>query len=588
MYVYKLKKSSGFTLVESLIAIGIFSIVTTGIYFAYSGILDIFSASYLNLTALAVLDSEIEIVRNISYSDLGIQGGSPAGILLGEKSVNYGNIPFLVKTFVRNVDDPFDGTQGGNPNDTAPADYKLVEIEITCPTCPRFLSATTTTTVAPPGLETITNNGTLIVKAFNASGQPIAGANVSVINNNVVPAININDITDSSGILRLIDVPPGSANYAITVTKAGYSTDRTYLPGSPSNPNPLKPHATVLQQQITEISFVIDQLSTISFRTQNKFCANVGNIDFTQTGQKLIGTNPNVYKYSATSVTNSSGDKIITGLEFDTYNFVNQDANFDLGGFSPVMPLAVDPNGNYNLSWLMEQKNPSALVVTVEDQNDQTINDAKVTLSRTGFSEEIYSGRKFELQTDWSSGQYDSKTVNLANNSPAGDLTIAQINGKYATMSDEFLISQTIDLGTGDTDFYGLDFNPTGQPAQTSLKIQLASNNDNSTWNFIGPDGTGNSFYVTSGAQINSSHNDDRYIRYKIILRTDDESMTPSFQDVRVNFHSACIPDGQAYFSGLAQNTYTITVEKAGYQTYTDTGLIIDQNWEDYRVNLSP
>lgn len=583
--------NKGFTLVETLIALGIFAIVATALYFAYANVLDIFGASYLNLTALGAMDNELEIIRNMAYKDVGIQNGTPAGKLLAEKNITFGNTPFTVKTVVRNIDDPFDGTQGGVPDDTAPADYKLVEIEINCSDCPRFIPARTTTTVAPPGLETVTNKGTLIIKAFNASGQPISGANVSVVNNLVSPAINLNDVTDASGILKLVDTATSSAGYAITVTKSGYSSDQTYLPGAPANPNPLKPYASVFEQQITQISFVIDQVSTLNMKTQNNLCVGVGNVDFLQTGQKLIGTNPNVVKYSVTHVTNASGDKAVTGLEFDTYSFKNQDVPYEVSGFTPLMPIAVDPNGTYSLTWLMEPKTSSAIVVTAKNQSNQLINDAKVTLTKSGFSEEKYTGRRFFTHTDWSGNQHDSKSVNMDELSPAGELHILQVGGKYASMSDEWLTSQTVNFGTASTAFFNLTWNPTSQPAQAgvnSLKIQIAANNDNVTWNFIGPDGTGNSYYTSSNAQIHSSHNGKRYLRYKIILRTEDELVTPKLEDLTINFRSSCVSNGQAYFSGLSQATYTVTIEKSGYQTFTDTAVVVDENWEDYRATLTP
>jgi len=584
--------SKGFTLIETLIALGIFVIIATGVYFSYSNLLEIFSASYLNLTALSALDNELEIAHNMPYSDLGVQGGSPAGVIVSPKNVTYGNINFVVTTVVRNIDDPFDGLQGGNPDDTAPADYKLVQIEITCPACPRFIPARSTTTIAPPGLETVTKKGTLIVKALNASGQPISGANVSIVNTKVNPTININDITDVTGVLKLVDIATSSAGYSITVTKSGYSTDRTYPPGGVSNPNPLKPDATVLSQKVTEISFVVDLVSTLNVGTQDEFCAGTGNIDFLQTGQKLIGTNPNVLKYSVSHTTDAGGDLSLSGLEFDTYNFQNQDPDYELSGFSPIMPIAVDPNGTYSLTWLMALKNPSAVVITVKDKNTgQLINDAEVELTKSGFADKKYTGRKFLTHTDWSNGQYDSKISNLEADSPAGELHIVQVGGKYASMSDEWLISKTIDFGTQTVTFYNLLWNPVSQPPQAgsnSLKIQIATNNDDSNWNFIGPDGTANSYYTSSDIQLHSSHNNNRYLRYKIILRTDNQNYTPSLQDLTLHFHSSCVFDGQVYFSGLNQATYKITVEKTGYKKFTDTGVKLDSSWKDYRMVLTP
>lgn len=582
--------TSGFTLIEAIIATAIFAIVAGGVYFSYLNVLEIFAASYLNLTGLSAIDNELETIRNMSYPDIGVQGGVPSGRLVAQKNIIFGGVSFVVETSVRNVDDPFDGTQGGVPNDTSPADYKLVEVQISCPTCSRFIPAKITTTVAPPGLETVTNNGTLIIRAVDASGQAVSGANVSVVNNSVSPAINLNDVTDTDGILKLVDIATSSAGYSITVSKSGYSTDKNYRPGDPLNPNPLKPYATVLEQEVTQASFLIDEVSTLSVRTQDKFCGNVGNINFLQTGQKLIGTNPNVFKYSLVNSTNSSGNLNINNLEFDTYNFSNQSGTYEVVGFTP-MPIVVDPSGNYSLSWLMEPKTPSAILVTVQNQNGQLINDAKVTLSRTGFSDVKYTGRNFFSQTDWSGNQYDSVSTYLVTDSPAGELHLGQIGGKYASMSDEWLISRTIDFGGLNTNFYNLIWNPVSQPVQAginSFKIQFAANNDNSTWNFTGPDGTAGSYYTASDAQLNSVYNGNRYLRYKIILRTEDELYTPQLADLMFYFHSGCIPDGQSYFSGLTQATYGITIEKSGYTTFVDTGVSIDENWKDYRVVLTP
>src|SRR3989344_2678826 len=584
------KKNGGFTLIESLIAVAIFAVVSVSIYLAYSNILDIFSASYLNLTALSAIENELEIIRNMSYGDVGIQGGLPAGVLVAEKNIVLGEVDFVVKTLVRNVDDPFDGLQGGSPNDSTPADYKLIEVEVSCPACLRYIPAKITTTVAPQGLESVTNRGTLLIQVINASGQPVAGAGVSVVNNNVSPAVNISDVTDISGTLKLIDVPVSNVGYAITVSKSGYSIDRTYNPGDLANPNPLKPHATVVSQQVTQISFVIDRVSTLNFRAQDEFCAGIPGMDFIQDGFKLIGTNPDILKYSVAHATDISGNRAVYNLEFDTYDFRNQDLNFEISGSSPMPPVVVDPNGSYGFTWLTAPKNPSGILISVKNQNSQMINDAKVTLSRPGLSQIKYSGQKFLNKSDWSGGQYSSKTGLVETDNPAGQLVLGQINGKYATSSQE-LISSTVDFGTSVTVFYGLSWNPVSQPPQAgpdSLSFQIAANNDNSTWNFIGPDGTPGSFYTVSGTDIYSGHDGNRYLRYKVFLKTVDDSVTPSLDDLTVDFHSSCIPDGQVYFDGLTQDTYTVTIEKGGYQTFTDTDAIVNSNWEDYRAVLQP
>ena len=74
------------------------------------------------------------------------------------------DISFTLTTTVRNIDDPFDGTATGNPPpvDTAPADYKLVDIGATCPLCDNAFDETITTTVAPKNLESATADGSLV------------------------------------------------------------------------------------------------------------------------------------------------------------------------------------------------------------------------------------------------------------------------------------------------------------------------------------------------------------------------------------------------------------------------------------------
>src|SRR3989344_7917656 len=99
----------GFTLIESLIAIAIFAIVGTAIYYSYSNILDIVLRARLRSSMITVAENEIEIARNISYPDVGLESGAPSGKIIPNKVLNYKGASFIVKTTVRNIDDSFDG-----------------------------------------------------------------------------------------------------------------------------------------------------------------------------------------------------------------------------------------------------------------------------------------------------------------------------------------------------------------------------------------------------------------------------------------------------------------------------------------------
>lgn len=585
-----ISNNSGFTIIEVLIALAIFLIIGYYTYSTAGGLYEIVAKNQWRADAIAAVENEIELVRNLSYDDVGVSGGYPIGKLLSQKTISIGGTNFVISTTVRNIDDPFDGAAGGNPNDTAPADYKLVEFSVGCPSCANFAPFKMTTTAAPKNLETATKNGSLFINVFNANGQPVPQANISVVNNALNPTISISDQTNNDGILQLVDIPTSTEAYEITVTKSGYSSDKTYPFGAPSNPNPLKVHATVISQQVTSVSFAIDKVSSISFKTRDKMCLGAGNVDYLLEGGKLIGADPNVLKYSASSTTNSSGQKTISNLEWDNYNFSNLDGIYDIAGYSPSMAIILNPNVSTSTFWLMETKNPKAFLVTVKNSSSSLIDNASVKLEKSGFSQTFYTGKKFFSQTDWSSSQYNSRSNGIDSESSAGKITLLATNGKYSTSTEEWLISNTFDLGTSDTNFYNLKWQPTSQPPQTgsnSLKFQIATNDDNATWNFIGPDGTAGSYYSTSDIQLYSSHNNDRYLRYKAFLKTDDENFTPSLEDIEIEFSSECVPNGQVFFDNLTAGTYTLTITKSGYQTFVDSNVSISNDWQEYQASLT-
>ena len=73
-------------------------------------------------------------------------------------------------------------------------------------------------------------------------------------------------------------------------------------------------------------------------------------------------------------------------------------------------------------------------------------------------------------------------------------------------------------------------------PGSTELKFQIATNNNNSTWNFVGPDGSSATYYETSGANVWSGHDGKRYIKYKAYLGTTNSSQTPALKEVRITY----------------------------------------------------
>ena len=586
-----LRRQGGFTLVEILIALTLFILISVSIYSVSNNILGVISRNQVRSIAVSVIENEIETLRNMQYESVGIVGGFPVGMLEAEKTVTVRGVEFSLSTTVRTIDDPFDGTIGGNPNDTAPADYKLVEFEIVCLNCSTQIKPIEiTTTVAPPSLETTTNNGALFVRTFDASGQPVVNADVHVENNVLNPTITIDDETNVDGVLQLVDIPTSTQSYEIAVSKDGYTSEQTYTPGEPSNPSPVNSHSTVATQAITTISFQIDKVSTVNLISSDKFCSGIQGVNFQIQGTKLIGIAPDVYRYLTTSITGPEGIVSLSNVVWDTYTLTNTDGDYDIAGNNPALSFTIDPDATVNARWLITPKNPSALHVNVRDTFGNFIDNASVRLQGGSTDETFFAGRNSFSQTDWSGLKYSSKDAGVETDNPSGEITLVQNGGLYATNTTSSLISETFDLGTSTTEFYNLDFYPISQPPETgndSLRIQIATNNDNSSWNFVGPDGTSESYYTANGMQIHESHNNNRYLRYKIFLRTASEVHTPSLEDIKFGFSSSCIPDGQAFFNGLSSGTYTITVEKSGFQTFTDNLVSISGNWQEYNATLT-
>jgi hypothetical protein len=73
-------------------------------------------------------------------------------------------------------------------------------------------------------------------------------------------------------------------------------------------------------------------------------------------------------------------------------------------------------------------------------------------------------------------------------------------------------------------------------PANTAVAFQVAaSNSSTGPFTFVGPDGTPDTFFTTSGADLRR-FNGFRYLQYKAFLSTTERSATPAIQSVRVCF----------------------------------------------------
>jgi len=76
-------------------------------------------------------------------------------------------------------------------------------------------------------------------------------------------------------------------------------------------------------------------------------------------------------------------------------------------------------------------------------------------------------------------------------------------------------------------------------PSGTDIKFQIATNNDNATWDFKGPDGTTGTYYQTSSTDIWPGHDNDRYIKYKAFFSSTQPGKTPTLSKAGITFTEA-------------------------------------------------
>ena len=316
----KLKKKNAFTYIDVIVGTALVLIVFFGIFGAYQLGIKVVGQSQARITAIALANQKIEMARNLSYDDVGTIGGIPSGTILETETITRNKIDYTVKTTIIYIDDPFDGL---SPADSLSNDYKRVRVKVSW-SGQLAGKVVLITDVAPKGVEEELGGGTLYLTVFNAQGLGVAQADIHIVNNKVSPMVDARYQTDAYGDLVLAGALGAEESYQITVTKSGYSQDRTY--GEEELDASLKPHASVYEGQLTEISFSIDKVSSMTVQIrgiQGQGYPPLRQVTFTMTGAKIIGQDDEepVYKYSQSHTVNGAAEINILNLEWDSYSF---------------------------------------------------------------------------------------------------------------------------------------------------------------------------------------------------------------------------------------------------------------------------
>ena len=388
----------GFTLVEGLVFLFLFALITAVFFqtFAYGTAL--IQQSKNRLGAVALANQKMEIVRSLDYDNIGTVSGIPNGDIAQDEDVQVNNSQYHVHTFIQYRDDPYDGTLGGSPNDVIPNDYKRVRIEVSWGGGSESEKVALFSTFTPSGVEQATGGGILSINILNASGTGVPGATVQVVNNTVVPSVNVTASTDASGNLFLIGAPASVKKYHIIFSKSGYFGSSSYAPYPTTSFVPTDVDASVVNGVVNQSTFVMDREATMHLKTKDAFGSDLPNINYHIMGGRQLGTDfgtgTPVYDLNENAATDGSAEKDYADRSYGTYTWTldPSETGYEFIRLSPDVPtgpndISMLPNESKDVDMILADKTiPAALFTVSDNATGNPVIGASVHLTNAGLA----------------------------------------------------------------------------------------------------------------------------------------------------------------------------------------------------------
>jgi len=414
--VYPLSSKSqltrkGFTLIESLVLLFIFSITVLTFYKTYMLVTHYSLETKYRTAAVELATAEMEILRNTPYEDIILDPATspPTGSAVSSESgtgLDYdraetvNGFMYRILTEIYYVDDAQDGV--GMSNDDAINDYKRVNVTVLWGGGMSDSSNTsksislTSFFVPPSGSESAIENGILSVNVVDSNGDAVSGTLVNI--DDVSSSFSDSDTTDANGNVLFENISVGMDMYEISTSQSGREYIQTLAKYPTTSYYPTYTHASILPGVITTVTIVQDLLPEFHIFTKDPFGGTVSDVDFTFTGGRVLGVDTSsdpVYintDLTATSDTNGEVDcdSDVTNYEasIGRYDFTLDETGYTLWKFDPGFDtersaLAVE-SGTYNSDMIIIDESIDGTVVSVTDaQTSGPFECATVHLERT-------------------------------------------------------------------------------------------------------------------------------------------------------------------------------------------------------------
>jgi len=511
--------------------------------------------------ATAVADTQMEYVRSLPYDSVGTVGGIPAGAIQSSATTTVNGIAYATRTFIEYVDDPADGTDTNDTNGIT-TDYKRIKVAVTYSVRSKSYEMDMVSNYAPLSIETTTGGGTLKVAVVNASGAPVSGATVHIVNSTAAPAIDTTTFSDLSGLV-LLGGAPASTDYQVYVSKAGYSSAQTYVRDT-TNQNPAPGYLTVVANQTTTGTFAIDQLATLSLRTYHPIAATSTTDSFADASKLAAQTSTSI----------SSG----LTLSSDTNGYAASGSARSVA-FAPANLVSWT-----TASTTLATPPGTTALVQVADSSGTLLPDSAVPGNSAGFS---------------------GSSINLSGVSTTTypSLSLVATLSTTATSSAPTISSWSLNATAGPTPASGVSFTLTGAKTigSTGASAPLYKTTVNGTtdsggvsiqsleWDSYSLAVSGYDvtdacsappYALSPGASVTQSLYVDTRTTNALLVSVRDSSgqivsgatVTLSGASSASGSTSAC---GTAYFGSLPSGTYSITISKSGYTSTTDSNVSV-------------
>ncbi len=511
--------------------------------------------------ATAVGNTHMEYVRSLSYDSVGTVGGIPAGVVPQYATTTMNGITYSVRTFIGYVDDPADGSDAADTNGIT-TDYKRIKVEVTYELRGKYYELPFVSTYAPASIETTTGGGTLKIVVVNATGDPVAGASVQVVNASTSPTIDVTTFSDVTGTVYLGGAAT-STQYQIYVSKDGYSSAQTYARDA-VNQNPTPGYFTVVENTTTTATFAIDTLATLTLATYYPIRATSTTDTFADSSQLASLTNATV-----------SGGRLQLGSDAGGY-LANGSAR------STAVAPALLAYWTTASTTLLTPSN-TTVRVQVADAAGTILPDADVPGNSAGFTSTSIDLSTVSTSTYPSLSLVATMSTTDASSTPSVDTW--SLNSRVGPVPEPnvpFTLSGTKVIGsTGG----GAPILKTTLSTSTNASgiAPLSLEWDSYTFSITGYDvveACAAPPYALSPGSTNSAalYLGDATTHRALVWVRDTTgasvsgatvTLTDSSSGSEIVTTSTC---GTAYFGGLASGTYTITIAKTGYTTtnYTD------------------